>query len=97
MALVGGGLMAWFDLGLGPAAYMTRLLDAVSGSTFLVGMIKTPVFAATIGLIGCFQGLRVEGTTAEVGRLTTRAVVQTIFLIIAMDAMFTIFFRFMNL
>ena len=97
MALIGGGLMAWLDLGLGPFAYMTRLLEAVSPSEFFVGMIKTPVFASIIGLVGCFQGLRVEGTADEVGRLTTRAVVQTIFLIIASDALFTIFFRFVNL
>ncbi len=96
MALVGGGLMAWFELGLGPFAFMARLLEAVTLSTFLVGMIKTPVFALIIALIGCFQGLRVEGTAAEVGRLTTRSVVQTIFLIIATDALFTIFFRFVN-
>jgi phospholipid/cholesterol/gamma-HCH transport system permease protein len=97
MALVGGGLMAWFELGLGPSAYMARLHEAVTPSTFYVGMIKTPVFASIIALIGCFQGLRVEGTAAEVGRLTTRSVVQTIFLIITVDALFTIFFRFVNI
>jgi phospholipid/cholesterol/gamma-HCH transport system permease protein len=97
MGLAGGGLMAWFDLGIPPGDFIARVLAAVTGSTFAVGMIKTPVFAAIIALIGCFQGLRVEGTAAEVGRLTTRAVVQTIFLIITADALFSIFFRFVNI
>lgn len=97
MALAGGGVVAWLDLGIPPGDFIVRVLAAVSGSTFAVGMIKTPVFAAIIALIGCFQGLRVEGTAAEVGRLTTRAVVQTIFLIIAADALFSIFFRFVNI
>jgi phospholipid/cholesterol/gamma-HCH transport system permease protein len=97
MALAGGGIMALFELGIPPADYMARVLAAVTATTFFVGMIKTPVFALITALVGCFQGLRVEGTAAEVGRLTTRAVVQTIFLIIATDALFTIFFRFVNL
>ena len=97
MALTGGGLMAWLQLGIPPSDYLSRVLTAVTGTTFFVGMIKTPVFAAITALIGCFQGLRVEGTAAEVGRLTTRAVVQTIFLIIAIDALFTVFFRLVNL
>ena len=64
---------------------------------FLVGMIKAPVFAYLIALIGTYQGMNVSGPAESVGRLTTVAVVQSIFLVIMADAFFSIVFSKMGL
>jgi phospholipid/cholesterol/gamma-HCH transport system permease protein len=55
-------------------------------------MVKAPVFGAIIAMAGCFQGMRVHGNSEEVGRKTTSAVVQAIFLVIVLDAFFAVFF-----
>ena len=89
--LLGGGLMAWYTLGISPGMFRTRLLDT-DVSHFLVGIAKAPFFALIIGVIGCFQGLQVEGNAESLGRLTSRAVVQAIFMVILADATFSILF-----
>ena len=60
--------------------------------TFWIGIIKAPVFGFIIGLVGCYEGLRVSGSAESVGRLTTRSVVESIFLVIILDALFSILF-----
>ncbi len=60
---------------------------------FFVGLIKAPVFGAIIGLTGCYQGMQVSGDAEQVGLKTTAAVVQGIFLVIVLDAVFAIFFE----
>lgn len=92
MGLVGGALMAWTTLGISPQVFILRLHDAIWESTFWVGIVKAPVFGLIIGLIGCFEGLEVESNAQSVGAHTTRAVVESIFLIIVLDALFSIVF-----
>ena len=92
MGLLGGGVMAWLALGIGPGVFIERLHDAVQLWSFLVGMIKAPVFGFVIAMIGCMEGLRVAGSAESVGRQTTRAVVASIFLVIVLNAVFSIFF-----
>lgn len=92
MGLLGGALMAWVTLDISPFLFFQRLHDAVTLNSFLVGMIKAPVFAALIAMVGCYEGLRVKRDAESVGRLTTRSVVQSIFLVIVCDAIFSIFF-----
>jgi phospholipid/cholesterol/gamma-HCH transport system permease protein len=89
--LLGGALMAWVQLGVSPQVFETRLLD-VDVSHFLIGMIKAPFFAAIIAVIGCYQGLMVDGNAESLGHKTSRAVVQAIFSVILVDALFSIFF-----
>jgi phospholipid/cholesterol/gamma-HCH transport system permease protein len=55
-------------------------------------MAKAPFFAIIIGVIGCFQGMQVQGNAESLGRLTSRAVVQAIFMVILADATFSLFF-----
>lgn len=93
MGLLGGGVMAWSALGISPDVYLERVNYSVTFGTFMVGLVKAPVFAALIAAVGCYQGLRVEGSAESVGRLTTRSVVQSIFLVIVVDAAFSIFFN----
>ena len=92
MGLVGGAIVAWVSLDITPAVFIARFLDAIYMTTFWVGIIKAPFFAAVIAVSGCFEGLNVRGTAESVGLRTTQSVVQSIFLVIVLDAAFAIFF-----
>ncbi|MDB5478691.1 MAG: transporter permease, partial [Alphaproteobacteria bacterium] len=72
--------------------YLDRFRAAVGVNDFLVGMIKAPVFAFCIAMVGCMRGMQVSGSAESVGRLTTTSVVQSIFLVLLMDALFSILF-----
>ncbi|QDM15077.1 MlaE family lipid ABC transporter permease subunit [Tardiphaga sp. vice352] len=91
-ALYGGGLVAWFYGGMGPAIFIARLHDAVSIASFEVGMIKAPFMALVIGIVACSEGLRVKGSAESLGKQTTTSVVKSIFLVIVLDGLFAIFF-----
>jgi phospholipid/cholesterol/gamma-HCH transport system permease protein len=90
--LAGGVTVGAFTLEIPPQQYLTRLHDTIELRHMLVGLVKTPVFAAVIGLIGCLEGLQVEGTAQSVGEHTTSAVVQTISLMIVIDALAALWF-----
>jgi phospholipid/cholesterol/gamma-HCH transport system permease protein len=91
-ALYGGGLVAWFYGGMSPAIFVARLHDAISVTSFEVGMIKAPFMALVIGIVACSEGLRVKGSAESLGKQTTTSVVKSIFLVIVLDGMFAIFF-----
>ena len=90
--LVGGGLMAWIDLGISPGMFRTQLLMDTDVSHLLVGLSKAPVFALIIGVVGCHQGMQVKGDTESLGSRTSSSVVIAIFLVIVVDALFSVFF-----
>jgi phospholipid/cholesterol/gamma-HCH transport system permease protein len=92
MSLLGGGIFVWLDLGIPPLTYVQRLGEVVPATDLWIGLIKAPVFGFIIALAGCFQGMQVEGNSEEVGLRTTLAVVQSIFLVIVLDAVFAVFF-----
>ena len=91
-SLFGGGLFVWFDLGIPPLTYIQRLQEVIPLTDLWISMIKAPVFGFIIALSGCFQGMLVQGNSEEVGTRTTTAVVQSIFLVIVLDAVFAVFF-----
>ena len=93
MGLLGGAAISQFLLDVSPTQYLTRLPSVVDGSDFFVGLFKAPIFAFSIAAIGCMHGLRVSGSAESVGRETTRAVVKAIFLVIVLDAFFSILFE----
>lgn len=72
--------------------FMTRLHSAVKMHSFYVGLLKAPFFAVLIGLVGCMQGMQVKTAATELGARTTSAVVQSIFLVILADALFSVLF-----
>ena len=92
MALLGGGTFVWLSLEIPPVTYIQRLQEVTPITDLWVGLIKAPVFGFIIALAGCFQGMLVEGNSEEVGARTTTAVVQSIFLVIVLDAVFAVFF-----
>ena len=97
MGVLGGMIMARAQLGVGFGEFLDRLSKAVSMTSYLVGVAKAPVFAAIIAVVGCFQGFRTQGGADSVGRQTTRSVVQSIFLVIVADALFSIAFSVLDL
>lgn len=92
MALVGGALMSWLELGITLPIFVRQLHGAIGEWTFWVGVLKAPFFAGTIALVGCHAGFRVSRSAESVGRLTTLSVVRSIFLVIVIDAAFSILF-----
>ena len=92
MGILGGGIAVWSMMDMPPGAYLVRMQDAVQLGNFFVGLVKAPFFAMVIGIIGCYQGFQVTGSAESVGRLTTQSVVQAIFLVILLDALFALFF-----
>ena len=92
LALIGGGIFVWLSLGIPPLTYIQRLQEVIPMTDLWVGLIKAPVFGFIIALAGCFQGMLVQGNSEEVGSRTTTAVVQSIFLVIVLDAVFAVFF-----
>ena len=92
IALVGGGLFCWLSLEIPPVTFFTRIREVVPLTDILTGLIKAPVFGLIIAMAGCYQGMPVEGNAEEVGLRTTSAVVQSIFLVIVINAFFAVFF-----
>ena len=92
MGLLGGGLLARYLIDLPWPQFFQRLDDAIGPTTFWAGLVKAPVFGLLIALTGTLRGLQVRESSRELGRLTTVAVVQSIFLVIFADALFAIFF-----
>jgi phospholipid/cholesterol/gamma-HCH transport system permease protein len=97
MSIIGGGLMCYFDLGMTIPVFMRQLQGAITVKTLFVGMVKAPVFAFVIALVGCYEGFQVERNAASVGLLTTRSVVEGIFLVIVLDAAFSIMFSVLGI
>ena len=91
MGLVGGGVMAMAVLGIDASTYIDKLHDAVDFQHFMAGMIKAPFAAVIIALVGCMEGLKVEGSAEFLGTHVTSAVVKAIFLVIILDAVFAMF------
>ena len=97
MGLVGGGAIAQVQLHVSPLQSIDRIRHAVDVSDAFVGLVKAPIFAFFIAVIGCMHGLKVRGSAESVGRETTRAVVKSIFLVIVLDALFSILFERLGL
>ena len=92
MAIVGGGIFCWLSLDIPPITFIQRIREVVPMTDLYQTLIKAPVFGMIIAMAGCYQGLQVKGNAEEVGRRTTTAVVQGIFLVIVLDAFFAVFF-----
>lgn len=91
--IIGGMLVAWSGgTDISPVMFLGRFREAIDLTQFWVGLVKTPIFGLIIAIIGCRQGLAVTGSVDSLGARTTTSVVQAIFAVIAVDAMFAILF-----
>ena len=96
MAILGGAFMATQTIDVTFSQFLDLLNQAVSLTHFWVGMVKAPVFAFLIAMVGCFEGMRVRGSAESVGRLTTQSVVESLFLVIVFDAGFSVLFSYLG-
>ena len=96
MAILGGGLFVWVSLDIPPVTFLKRLEEVTPLSDLVIGLIKAPVFGLVIAMMGCFQGMQVTGNAESVGQRTTQAVVESIFMVILLDAFFAVFFSMLG-
>ncbi|CAN5195614.1 MlaE family lipid ABC transporter permease subunit [soil metagenome] len=93
MGLFGGSIVSHYLLDVAPMQYLDRVRLAVDRWDLFVGLVKAPIFAFVIATVSCMHGLKVRGSAESVGRETTRAVVKSIFLVIVLDALFSVLFE----
>jgi phospholipid/cholesterol/gamma-HCH transport system permease protein len=91
--ILGGALMASLTLDVTFSQFFTQFQIAVGLQHFWVGMVKAPIFAFVIAMVGCFHGMKVSGSAESVGQQTTMSVVQSIFLVIVIDAIAAVVFE----
>lgn len=96
MGLFGGAVMAYATLDITFGQFIRQLHSAVGINTVIAGLIKAPVFALVIAMVGCYEGLKVSGSAESVGIMTTKAVVEGIFLVIVIDAVFSVLFSMLG-
>ncbi|MDH0749323.1 ABC transporter permease [Pseudomonas sp. GD03842] len=94
--IIGGGVVCALSLGISPAMFLSLMQADIGVQHFLVGIVKAPIFAFFIAAIGCLEGFKVEGSAESVGAHTTSAVVQSIFVVIVLDALAAMFFMEMG-
>lgn len=94
--MLGGLVVGAYALDIPPQQYLARMQETMEMRHFLTGLAKAPVFAIVIALIGCLEGMQVEGTAQSLGERTTSSVVQAISLVIILDAFFAIWFMEMG-
>jgi len=95
--ILGGMVMSKGMLGISWYDFLQRFQQEVSLSSLNIGLGKSLIFALIIASIGCFQGLEVRGGADSVGKQTTKSVVQSIFMIIIADAIFSVIFSKLNI
>ncbi len=94
--LIGGAIVARFVENISFNQFFVRISSEIAVDHMVVGLVKAPVFALVIALIGCRQGLAVRGSVESLGRRTTASVVQAIFAVIVLDAFFAMMFLELN-
>jgi len=94
--LMGGMTVGALNLDIPMVAYLARMQETMNVDHFVVGMVKAPVFAVIIALIGCLEGLQTEGTSQSLGERTTSSVVQSISMVIVLDAFAALWFMQMD-
>lgn len=76
--------------GINFTQYLERFYEFVGISNFWIGVVKAPFFGAAVALVGCFRGIYIKGDTEKVGIETTKSVVNAIFWVIFIDAIFSL-------
>jgi len=93
----GGMVASSMQLSLSSTQFIDRLYEILELKQYILGMIKGPVFAFVIASIGCFRGMQVSDNTESIGLHTTASVVNSIFLVIAFDALFSVIYTELGL
>ena len=97
IGIFGGMVAAKAQVGISFDQFILRTEEVLDVKHYILGLIKAPIFAIVIALIGCFRGFEVEGNTESLGLKTTQSVVNSIFLVIAFDALFSVIYTELGL
>lgn len=97
IGVVGGMLIAYTSLDVSMTEFITRLHNEVAVKHLILGIFKSVFFGFAIAIIGCFRGFQVQNNTTSIGKYTTISVVNAIFVVILLDAVFSIIFTQMGI
>ena len=92
LGMLGGGLACWLAMDISPTIFVNRTQEIVTIDYLVKGLVKAPFFAFAIAVIGCYHGMNVEASAEDLGRRTTMAVVQSLFVVILLNALFAMLF-----
>lgn len=90
IAVGSGMIVAYIDLDITYAEFINRMYEEVGIKHFLIGIIKSIFFGIAIAIIGCYRGFQVRNNTTSIGKYTTKSVVNAIFVVIALNAIFSV-------
>ena len=94
--MTGGALVCALTLDISPTLFIAMVQQNIGVSHFFLGMAKAPICAVLIAAIGCNEGFQVSGSAQSVGEHTTSSVVQSIFVVILLDALAALFYMEMG-
>jgi phospholipid/cholesterol/gamma-HCH transport system permease protein len=94
VGILGGFLLSVTALEIHPYNYFHQTVNSMLIKDIITGLMKAWAFGSVITIIGAYEGFKVKGSAAEVGRRTTAAVVASIFLVIILDLFFTALFYY---
>lgn len=92
-----GGMLVGAAVGIPPPLFWAEMLTVVDLTQASLGVIKSVFFGAAIAIAGCYQGMKSGGSSAAVGKATTRAVVAGITAIIILDSIFAVIFTILKI
>ncbi|MEW6611728.1 MAG: MlaE family ABC transporter permease [Pseudomonadota bacterium] len=87
IAILGGMIIAKYQLGIGYPVFLARLPQVVPQVNFWIGIGKGVLFGAIIALVASFYGLKTKPNTESLSRETTNSVVMSVTLVILIDAL----------
>lgn len=90
ISVFAGSIVAYLDLNVTFSEFINRMKDTVELKHFLIGIFKGVFFGVAIGAIGCYHGFKVKDNTTSIGKQTTISVVNAIFIVIALNAIFSV-------
>ncbi len=90
VSVAAGSVVAFIDLDITFAEFIARMKDTVEIRHFFIGIFKGVFFGIAIAVIGCYRGFQVENNTTSIGKFTTISVVNAIFVVIALNAIFSV-------
>ena len=90
IGIFGGMVIAYVDLDITFAEFVNRMGQEVPVKHLLIGVFKSIFFGVAIAIIGCYRGFQVQNNTTSIGKFTTISVVNAIFVVIALNAIFSV-------
>jgi phospholipid/cholesterol/gamma-HCH transport system permease protein len=88
--MMGAYIVSHFQLGIGLNDFIDRMYLEISVNELYVGLAKSPIYGAIIGIVGCYRGFQATGSTDSIGKLTTKSVVSALFWVIICDAIIAV-------